>query len=146
MLQSRRSYVQPRRIPQPLSADMQWVLLVEDSWYVREGLTDLINESDTARVMASAATEDEAVRLAATLPFDIVIVDINLRQGSGIGLLQRLQDLHMAPSTRVVYTNHNDWRLAERCKSLGATHVLHKGGDFGQLLHLFDDTAEMAQA
>ena len=146
MLQTRRSHAPLRREPQPLSADMQWVLLVEDSWYVREGLTDLINASDSARVIASAATEEEAAKLASTLPVDIVIVDINLREGSGLGFLQRLQNMRMAPDTRVVYTNHSDWRVTERCKNLGATHVLHKGGDFGQLLRIFDDTESMAQA
>jgi len=114
---------------------VQRIFLVEDSPIIRDSLIDALDDvGHGRRVVGTADTEDDALaRIADTDP-DVAIIDINLREGSGIGVLTALSRLHEAPPVRIVYTNHYNRRVHEHCSRLGATHVLSKGGDLGELL------------
>ena len=115
--------------------DVQRIFLVEDSPVIRDSLIDVLDSAeDGRRVIGTAETEDEAVEQIAAGDPDVAIIDINLREGSGIGVLERLSDLDSSPPVRIVYTNHYSRRVHEHCTRLGATHVLPKNGDIGELL------------
>lgn len=121
------------------SIHMQRIFLVEDSPIIRESLVEALSSVDEGReVIGSAETEEDAFRAIASTPADVAIIDINLREGSGIGLLARLSKLAYAPPTRIVYTNHYSRRVAERCTELGATHVLSKAGNLSELLDVLE--------
>ena len=118
---------------------MQRIFLVEDSAIIRESLVEALSSVDDGReVIGTAETEDDAFQGIASTPADVAIIDINLRQGSGIGLLARLSQLAYAPPTRIVYTNHYSRRVAEHCAELGATHVLSKAGNLSELLEVLE--------
>ena len=116
-----------------LAPSMKRIVLVEDSPIIRESLVDMLNDGDENRVIGTADTEDDAFDLISHYPADVAIIDINLREGSGIGLLARLRTLERSP-TLIVYTNHYNRRLHDHCTQLGAAHVLSKSGDFNELL------------
>ena len=118
---------------------MQRIFLVEDSPIIRESLVEALSSVDEGReVIGSAETEEDAFRAIASTTADVAIIDINLREGSGIGLLARLSHLAYAPPTRIVYTNHYSRRVAEHCTELGATHVLSKAGNLSELLAVLE--------
>jgi DNA-binding NarL/FixJ family response regulator len=118
---------------------IQRIVLVEDSAVIRESLLEALGASGGERqVIGTAETEDEAFRFISSHDSDVAIIDINLRQGSGIGLLSRLRGLGGAPRLRIVYTNHYSRRIHEHCSQLGATHVLAKAGDFSELLEVLE--------
>jgi two-component system, OmpR family, response regulator len=118
---------------------MQRIFLVEDSPLIREFLFEALHNSGEGRVVVgSAETEDEAFQMISGNSADVAIIDINLRQGSGIGLLTRLRGLDNAPKTRIVYTNLHNRRVLDHCLCLGATHVLSKGGNFDELLRVLE--------
>jgi DNA-binding NarL/FixJ family response regulator len=124
--------------PQPYSS-MQRIFLVEDSPVIRESLIEALSSSGGGRmVIGTAETEDEAFRLISSNSADVAIIDINLREGSGISLLARLRSLNVAPRMRIVYTNHYSRRVHDYCSQLGATHVLSKGGNFSELLEVLE--------
>ena len=119
--------------------DVQRIFLVEDSPVIRDSLIDVLDSAaDGRRVIGTAETEDEAVEQIAAGDPDVAIIDINLREGSGIGVLERLSDLDAGPPVRIVYTNHYSRRVHEHCARLGATHVLAKSGDIRELLGVLD--------
>lgn len=106
---------------------------------IRDSLMDALDQSVDGRlVIGMAETEDEAFEQISTSYADVAIIDINLRQGSGIGLLTRLRELADAPRMRIVYTNHYSRRVHDYCSRLGATHVLSKGGKFSELLEVLE--------
>ncbi len=114
---------------------MQRIFLVEDSPIIRESLIEALSQSaDGRQVIGTAETEDEAFEQISHGTADVAIIDINLREGSGIGLLSRLRKLKEPPKMRIVYTNHCSPRIREYCSKLGATHVLSKGASFNELL------------
>jgi two-component system OmpR family response regulator len=121
------------------SSSMQRIFLVEDSPIIRESLVEVLSSEDDGRqVIGTAETEEDAFNAIATTHADVAIIDINLREGSGIGLLARLSQLDEAPPTRIVYTNHYSRRVAAHCAELGATHVLSKAGNLSELLDVLD--------
>lgn len=122
-------------LPNGTGTQVQRIFLVEDSPAIRDSLiAALENAEDGRHVVGTADTENDAIeRIAGTDP-DVAIIDINLREGSGIGVLARLALLGDPPAVRIVYTNHYNRRVHEHCAKLGATHVLSKGGAIDELL------------
>ena len=122
-------------MPNGADPHVQRIFLVEDSPVIRDSLIDALDDIDCGRrVVGTADSENEALERIAESDADVAIIDINLREGSGIGVLSRLALLQEAPSVRIVYTNHYSKRVLEQCERLGATHVLSKGGDLKELL------------
>ena len=120
-------------------SSMQRIFLVEDSPIIRKSLVEVLSSEVEGRtVIGTAETEDDAFQAIATTPADVAIIDINLREGSGIGLLARISKLDDAPPTRIVYTNHYSRRIAAHCTELGATHVLSKAGNVSELLDVLE--------
>jgi two-component system, OmpR family, response regulator len=130
----------------PISIDhaVQRIFLVEDSPVIRDSLVSALTSGDDGReVVGVAETEDDALERIARSRADVAIIDINLRQGSGLGVLQRLARIDEAPPMRIVYTSHYSNRIAQQCSRLGATHVLSKAGDLDELLNVLDEPAAL---
>ena len=66
------------------------LFLVEDSALLRELLIDSFSLISGIAIAGYADSEDEALNQLHAAPCDIVIVDIQLRQGNGITLLRKL--------------------------------------------------------
>ena len=67
------------------------ILVVDDHPVVRHGLRQLISAEPDLEVCGEAGGESEAVaRIDETQP-DLVLVDVSLAEGSGLGLLKRMQ-------------------------------------------------------
>src|SRR5438552_13726710 len=83
------------------------VFLVEDSASIRDRLGDFLTEPGKVEMIGFAATEADAVRQLATQPVDVAIVDLNLKEGTGIGVIESVRALNAtAPPTIVVLTNY----------------------------------------
>ena len=121
-----------------LNHGVQRIFLVEDSPVIRESLVDALTSEDQREIVGMAETEEEAIERIPRTNADVAIIDINLREGSGIGLLARLSDIDEPPPLRIVYTSHYSNRIREHCARLGATHVLSKAGDVGELLDVLE--------
>jgi two-component system OmpR family response regulator len=118
----------------------QRIFLVEDSPIIRDALIDVLDDATGGRrVVGTADTEQTAVERIADTDPDVAIIDINLREGSGIGVLERLSHLDTAPALRIVYTNQSDGYTHRYCRALGATHVISKGGDLHELIDALAD-------
>jgi DNA-binding NarL/FixJ family response regulator len=76
------------------------IVLADDHRVVREGLRALLERHDDLRVVGEAADGQEAVKLAATLKPDIIVMDISMPVLNGIEATQ--QALEASPSTRVI--------------------------------------------
>src|SRR5262245_42342932 len=82
------------------------VLLIEDSAVLRGMLLEYLNDFPYVQSVDWADTEAMALRMiAGDNPYDVVIVDLQLRQGNGINVLRVMQREHL-PGLRIVYTNH----------------------------------------
>jgi DNA-binding NarL/FixJ family response regulator len=101
------------------------IFIVDDHPLVREWLTNLIKQHPGLVVCGEAATAAEAVSGIANTTPDVAIVDISLRNGSGLDLIKTLKAMH--PDTAIIVLSMHDERLyAERSLRAGARGYIMK--------------------
>ncbi|MCM5679260.1 response regulator [Schlegelella sp. S2-27] len=113
------------------------VMVIEDSRLIRERLLDLISTCDGFEVTAQAETEADALSELSRRQFDAVVVDLQLREGSGFGVLSALHKQDRRPLTMVL-TNTSTRLVRERCLSLGAHHFFDKSNEFDGVAQALD--------
>lgn len=112
----------------PPAAPPLRIFLVEDSALLREVLGDLIGELAGVRLHGEAAGEEAALAQLAAQPADLVIVDLELRQGSGFGVLRELQadPARYGRPRALVFSTYAHPAVRQRCLALGAAAFFDK--------------------
>jgi two-component system, OmpR family, response regulator len=109
--------------------------LVEDSPVIRESLIAALEELVPVEVVGSAEDEPGALQWLAQPEHevDLVIVDIFLKAGSGLGVLRAMQAL---PQRRrmVVLSNYATPDMRRKCLALGADEVFDKSHEIDALI------------
>ncbi|HEY8048921.1 MAG TPA: response regulator [Ramlibacter sp.] len=109
--------------------------IVEDSPTIRENLIETLQELAMVESVGTAETETEGKRwLAANDEYwDLAIVDLFLKEGNGLNILQACQA--RKPSQKmVVLSNHATHDIRWRCRQLGADAVFDKSTEIEQLV------------
>ena len=120
--------------------------IVEDSPVILENLIATLEELAQVEVVGSVADEAGAVRWMSRDPdanADLFIVDVFLRSGTGLGVLQAAQQLGIR-ARRVVLTNYATEEMRRRCASLGAERVFDKSRELDDLISYCAELAEHA--
>lgn len=114
--------------PQALST-----FVVEDSPVIRENLVATLEELVPVQVVGWADGEAAARRWLndPAQHCDLVIIDLFLREGSGLGVLRAL---HAHPARCVVLSNYTTPEMRARCLALGADRVFDKSGELDELI------------
>ncbi|RYF33484.1 MAG: response regulator [Comamonadaceae bacterium] len=109
--------------------------LVEDSKTIRDNLIPTLEDMTHARVVGVAETEMAAVHWlqGQDKAWDLAIVDLFLKEGSGIGVLQGCRD-RLAHQRVVVLTNYATDEMRKRCIAQGADAVFDKSTELDELL------------
>ena len=121
--------------------DLQ-VLLVEDSPVICGLITEIINDVPGVRIAESVESEREAIEAVGRLGVDVVILDLQLRKGTGFGVLRAMRDMPNKPVV-VVLTNFALRSYRETALELGARDFLDKSRDYDRLPAIL---AEIASA
>jgi DNA-binding NarL/FixJ family response regulator len=108
------------------------VLLVEDSAVLAEILSEALSEIPEVDLVGVVDSEAEAYEVIARERVDLIFLDLQLKQGTGFGILRALTDMHPAPRC-VVLTNHDLPEYQTAVMALGATYFLDKARDFHRL-------------
>ncbi|WP_395704124.1 response regulator [Aquabacterium sp.] len=117
------------------------VLIVEDLPRVQAALRELIDEPGRLEVAGVADTESQAIADYQALQPDAVVIDLSLRQGTGLGVITALRRSEAATGRRpllIVLTNHAFPVLETACRNAGADHFLDKSRDFRQVRALLE--------
>lgn len=118
--------------------------IVEDNPTILSNLVATLEELTSVRIVGSAPSEEAAVRglLEHATDLDLVIVDIFLSAGSGLGVLEAAQGMRMR-AQRVVLSNFATPEVRRRCLALGAAEVFDKSRDLDALIDYCDKLAEV---
>src|SRR3569832_2247998 len=73
------------------------ILLVEDSPLLRGRLENMLSQHAACKVTGLAAAEAEAVEKLDTVPYDVIVVDVELRPGSGIAVIRQARQRNKDP-------------------------------------------------
>src|SRR3982751_1236269 len=126
--------------PRPLEEEMMNALVVEDSPQIAERLVELVSVPQRVEVVATAATEDEALSACDKYTIGLAIVDLQLAQGTGFGVIRRLRAAAgSAPACIVVLTNHAVPALKVAAFEAGADYFLDKSKDFATIPRLIGE-------
>ena len=120
------------------------VLLIEDSARLGAMLSDMLNELEQVEVIAIATREEQALGVLQENTVDVAIIDLELQQGSGLGVLRALRNqpgIYGLPET-LVFSNYGHDVLRLRCAALGVRHFFDKSF---QLDDLLDHVQALAQ-
>ena len=109
--------------------------LVEDSPIIRENLIAALEELAPVEVIGTAEDERSAVDSLATIApaCDLVIIDIFLKGGSGLGVLRAANALGRSMKL-VVLSNYATADMRRRCVALGASRVFDKSNEIDALI------------
>ena len=117
--------------------EVMHALVVEDSPQIAERLVELVTVPNRVEVVATAATEDEALAACDRHGIALAIVDLQLAQGTGFGVIRRLLAATVAnPACIVVLTNHAVPALKVAAFEAGADYFLDKSKDFATIPRL----------
>ena len=119
------------------------VFLIEDSELLQELLSDMLSELEGIDFCGCADGEAEALRRLAETHVDLVIIDIELKQGSGIGVLDALQtdSERYGNPRKAVLTNYAHATMRQRCEHFGMDAFFDKSLHINQLIDYVVDAA-----
>ena len=128
--------IQPSRSePAPRDAaagpDRLRVLILEDSAIIRARLLEALAEIPNVEIAGHGETEAEALALMREPRWDVAVLDLQLRHGTGLGVLKSLAEGSRPPNTRIiVFTNYAFPQYRARSLLLGADYFFDKAREF----------------
>jgi two-component system OmpR family response regulator len=112
------------------------VLLVEDSRVLAERLRESLDGLQNVEVVGSVADETSAVAAVLKQKVDVIILDLQLREGTGFGVLQQLGK---ARPKIIVFTNYMLPEYQRLASSFGVEYFLNKAVDYERLPQLLQE-------
>ena len=111
------------------------VFVVEDSPVLRERIVGDIAALGRFNLVGWAESQSEAVASIARLAPDVVVTDIQLKQGSGIEVMRQVRvRCPKPPPTIVVLTNYGMAEYKRQCLKCGADAFFDKSSEYDQFL------------
>jgi DNA-binding NarL/FixJ family response regulator len=116
------------------------VFLVEDTAQLQDGLHALICERANVELVSQCDTETGTLQGIAETHPDLVVLDLNLTNGNGMGVLWKTKQAH--PEIKVmVLTNMGDLHYRKKCHRMGADYFFDKTVDFGAFYRTLQNLA-----
>jgi DNA-binding NarL/FixJ family response regulator len=109
--------------------------IVEDNATIRENLIGTLEELASVQALGWAETENDAKAWLTTHEgqWHLTIVDLFLKQGSGLGVLEAARDRQWGQRV-VVLSNYATSDMRKRCSQLGADAVFDKSNEIDLLV------------
>ena len=101
---------------------------------MRDLLLDFLNEPGEVEIVGYADTETDSVGAILADPVDVVIVDLRLREGSGMAVIEKLRQANLQPQPKIiVFTNHPFPEIRARAMQIGADYFFDKSADYDSI-------------
>lgn len=117
------------------------VLIADDSALLRERLSALIADLDTAELIGQAHDAPGAIAAVQELKPDVVILDIRMPGGNGIQALEAIKAIPAAPVV-IMFTSFPYPQYREKCLKAGAEYFFDKSTEFDRIADVFDQLWE----
>lgn len=125
--------------PHPYNRQVK-VLIADDHALIRKGLKQLLDDTDDLRVTGEAETGMEAVKLALSGQFDVILLDISMPDKHGIEVLQQIKQ-GKADLPVLMLSMHPEEQYALRSMKAGAAGYLNKQSAPAQLVNAIRQVA-----
>ena len=104
---------------------MKKILIVDDHPLIAQSLSSIISDSKIGEVSAIASTAKQCVDLVSAKHFDLVLLDINLPDGSGLDICKSITEKY--PELKVLaITSFNEYTIIRKMMENGASGYILK--------------------
>jgi DNA-binding NarL/FixJ family response regulator len=118
------------------------VIIVEDSALIRARLTESLGEIANLEIVDIIDTESAALSLMREGAWDAAVLDLQLKQGTGLGVLKSLaQGSRPAGTKIIVFTNYAFPQYRDRSLALGADYFFDKAREFHRVREVLQSLA-----
>lgn len=122
------------------------VFIADDSKPVADMLTELLSASGRIEVVGTGATEDAAIESIRQMKPDVVVLDLQLKSGSGTNVIRAVRaSKDLAGTKLMVASNHTAPQLKAGCLELGADGYYDKVKELGALAACLTELADAKQ-
>ena len=105
---------------------------MDDSGVIRSRLQSLVSDVGGVTIIGMAADAQQALQLFQSAQPDLVILDLRMPEGSGLGVLQEIKK--RSPATQVaILTNYPYAAYRKRCAEFGADFFFDKATEFEKI-------------
>lgn len=110
------------------------VVIVEDSAIIRARLAESLAEIPNVEIVGQVETEGDALAVLRQQRWDVAVLDLQLKQGTGLGVLKGLGSTMRPPNAKIiVFTNYAFPQYRERSMALGADYFFDKSREFNRV-------------
>ena len=117
------------------------VVLADDHPIYREGVARTLTDAGGIEVVGQASDGEAAARVTEALNPDLVLLDISMPRGGGLGALTRIMQLPKPPFVAMLTASEEEADLMQAMR-LGALGYILKGVGAGELVGLVREMAE----
>ena len=116
------------------------VVLADDHPIYRDGLARSLGDAGDVAVVGQAADGDQAVALALALQPDLVLLDVSMPKGGGLGALTRILQMSSPPPVAMLTASEADDDVMQAI-GLGAMGYVLKGVGADELIAIVREVA-----
>jgi DNA-binding NarL/FixJ family response regulator len=113
------------------------LLIVEDSINIRQNLRKLISSIKDIEIIGEAEDEKKAVRLALKKNPDIIILDIDLKEGSGFNVIKKAKKENSKVKV-IIFSNFVSYAYREKAFKEKADYFFDKNSELDKLIELLE--------
>ncbi|MTI66885.1 MAG: response regulator transcription factor [Firmicutes bacterium] len=117
------------------------VLIADDHSLMRQGLKQILELEDKIDVIGQASDGKEALDKTISMKPDVILLDINMPEITGIEVLRRLKDIG-TDSKIIMLTIHDDREYLYETVNIGADGYVLKDSDSDTLIKAIKDVNE----
>ncbi len=121
------------------------VFIADDAAIIRSRLAAMLGRIEGVEIVGEAETGQAAVMGIEDLDPDVVLLDLNMPDGAGIGVLKAVGD-KIGRLRVVVLTNHADSHHRKTCLRLGAERFFDKSSEFVKAIDFVERLTEEFRA
>lgn len=123
------------------------VFILDDSPQITEMLSELFSDPGYVDVVGCHDSAITAIEEMGRLHPDVVILDLQLKDGSGFDVLKAMRLLpHLKDAVIILFTNHASRELHIHALELGANFSLDKSKDHAKILEIIRDKVREREA
>ncbi len=114
--------------------------IVDDSDIIRERIVQRISKCDKLEIVWEADTVEKTYGCCASFEPSVLILDIQLPDGSGIDILERIKTDN--PGVKVIMlTNYPSLPFRKKCVAAGADYFFDKSTEFDKVFEVLKQMA-----
>lgn len=117
-------------------SDKVRVMIVDDHEIVRRGIAEIVDREDSFEVVAEAGSVEDAVRRADLVKPDVMLVDLQLPDGTGIDIMKMVAKTNPDIKAIVLTSFDDDGALAEALDAGARAYILKtvRGGEINDVI------------